>query len=187
MQPQETSDSTVVFQHDTIAKAGAAAATVGGTAGGFLGWMIAPDLAQDASNAVRDVLKEKGDELAEKILKETGLDKIPGGTLLVKNQITDIAHNAGESTYNNVKSDISTRSAALGGAAAGAGTVLAMEGINGLNYLYQHYLTPFLQARREEKALKEEYRQIQAAPNTDTQHDILEGDDDFVLISYKKP
>ena len=181
-------NDTLIFNHDTVAKAMGGATTVGAVMGGVVGAVIAPDLAQKGSDAVRNAIKQEGDKIAEKILQNTGLDKIPGGQFLVKNQVTDIAHSAGEVTYNNIKSEVTTRGAAAGGAAAGIATLVVMEGINVGSALYSNYVTPYFAARREEEEKKEEYRQLQSNSlnqEMDTTSEALTDDEfgEFVLVS----
>ena len=158
-------NNTLIFNHDTVAKAMAGATTVGAAVGGVVGAAIAPDLAQKASNAVRDTIKKEGDKIAEQILHNTGLDKIPGGQLLVKNQVTDIAHSAGEGTYKSVKDELATRGAVMGGATAGIATVVVMEGVNMGSALYSNYVTPYFDARREQAEIVESYKKFQCDPS----------------------
>jgi len=181
-------DIPLVFEHETVAKVASAATTVGATVGGFMGTALSPDLAQAGSDAVRNVIKEQGDQLGAQILKETGLDKIPGGTLLVKQQVTDIAHSAGEATYNNIKNEMGIRGAALGGATSGIATVAIMEGVNLLSYGYNAYVLPYFEARKEYNDNLESQRQAQLELNNDMRDSTVESIDgeEFVLIGDKK-
>ncbi|MFI4937776.1 MAG: hypothetical protein ACHQJ6_04620 [Candidatus Berkiellales bacterium] len=147
-----------LVSHANVMKTAAAAAFVGTQAGGILARAAAPEIAQEVSTNVQAAVKRIGDEMTQAVLKETGLGKIPGAAFLVKAEVTDLAHQAGEQAYQQTMTAVTAKGAALGGAATGAATVLALEAVNALTYLAKTYITPritayYNQRRQQQLAL----------------------------------
>jgi hypothetical protein len=174
--------STAVFNPNTVARVVSVAATAGSTAGGFMAHLYSPHVAQAASDAVREAIKKKGKEFSDEILASTGLDKIPGSRVFIDSGLSDAAHAAGEATYQSVKREMTTRGAALGGAAAGITAIALMEGANFLGWSYQQ-----LRDRQEYNARSEEYRQLASANLSVDTVDMKEDEDYQEVVVFKGP
>ncbi|MCS5709322.1 hypothetical protein CC99x_010435 [Candidatus Berkiella cookevillensis] len=145
-----------VIEHATVMKvAGVAATTVGPVVGGFIGNAMGYELGEKVGNAVKETVKESGDQIVQQILEETGMNGIPGAELLIRANVTGLAHEAGEMAYQETVKVMTTKGAAVGGLVAGGGTIVALESLNLFGYLYNEYVSPtitnFWDSRREAK------------------------------------
>lgn len=175
-----------VVSHGTVIKvAGVAATTVGPAVGGFIGNAMGYELGEKVSAAVKETVKESGDKIAQQILEGTGMSGIPGAELLIQANITGMAHEAGEMAYQETVKVMTTKGAAAGGLLAGGGTVVALESLNLLGYLYNEYVSPsvtsYFESRKEARLraiaeqMEAEQRATEALENDDW---VLVGEED---------
>lgn len=172
-----------VISHATVLKvAGVAGATVGPAVGGFVGNAMGYELGEKVCSAVKETVKESGDKIVQQILEETGMSGIPGAEMLIQANVTGFAHEAGEMAYQETVKVMTTKGAAVGGLVAGGGTIVALESLNLVGYLYNEYLSPtitsYFDSRREAKlkALAEKMDAEQKAA------EALENMDDWVVL-----
>lgn len=172
-----------VVSHTTVLKAATVAGTtVGPLVGGFIGNAAGYELGEKVGNAVKETVKESGDKIVHHILNETGMNGIPGAELLIRANVTGLAHEAGEMAYQETVKVMTTKGAAVGGIVAGGGTIAALELLNLGGYLYNQYLSPsitnYFGSRKEAKlkALAEKMDAEQRAK------EALENMDDWVML-----
>jgi len=177
-----------VVSHDVVMKTAAAATFVGTHAGGLFARAAAPDIAERVSEKVKEAVKKTGDEMTKTMLKETGLDKIPGASLLISAEVTDLAHKAGEEAYKQTVSTVTKKGAVAGGALAGGATILALEALNGLGYGYNRYIAPIFERRRQAVLALESQRMSQLTiKDSGLVEEKLDDEelDDFVALKNK--
>lgn len=179
---------TNVFSHETVLKTAGGASGVGSAIGGAAGAIYAPKIAEQARDAVFNAVEKNTDQLSKDIAKATGLDKIPGGTLALANQGTDLAHAAGEATYQNVKQEMSVRGAALGGATAGALTIIVMEGVNLVSYGMHCYQQrqDRLKQEAETKRLEQRQSDLESGKLINLSDNQDDESCDFVVLDSEK-
>lgn len=147
-----------VVSHDVVMKTAAAATFVGTHAGGLFARAAAPEIAERVCVKVKEAVKKTGDEMTQAMLKETGLDKIPGASLLIGAEVTDLAHKAGEEAYKQTVSTVTKKGAVAGGALAGGATIVILETVNALGYGYNTYIAPVFARQREQALARESQR-----------------------------
>ncbi|MGE3320490.1 MAG: hypothetical protein AB7I18_14465 [Candidatus Berkiella sp.] len=177
-----------VVSHNVVMKTAAAATFVGTHAGGLLARAAAPEIAERVSERVKEAVKKTGDEMTKAMLKETGLDKIPGAQLLMGAEVTDLAQKASVEAYNQTVTTVTKKGAVVGGTLAGGVTIIALETLNALGYGYNQYIAPMFEHRRQQ-ALALESQRISQHAMKDSGLVVDETDEeelrDFVVLKLK--
>lgn len=131
---------TNIFDHATVMKTAGIIAPVGGYVGSILIKPVAMEAAQNVSKAVEKEILSVGNKSAEGF----GLHKIPLIGRLFEANVQEVAEQARRKAYDETNTAVTNQGAAIGGAAAGLGTIIAMETANLLSYGYHNTIGPVI-------------------------------------------
>jgi hypothetical protein len=142
-----------VFSHNTVAKTAATSALIGGKVGYVVGTVYAPEIAKHARDEAEKFVQAEGAKFFD-----TYGENIPSATrdMVIQPQVTALAVATGREVYDGVVENLPRQSALAAAAAAAGTTVVAMEAVNVLGWLYNNTIKSsvdaYLQSCEDAKA-----------------------------------